>query len=54
MKNAFLYGDLLEEMYMEILSGFGTNQNIGKVCRLRKSLYTRSGFNEPDLTGSEK
>jgi Reverse transcriptase (RNA-dependent DNA polymerase) len=39
VKNAFLHGDLLEEVYMEIPRGFGTNQTTGKVCRLRKSLY---------------
>jgi Reverse transcriptase (RNA-dependent DNA polymerase) len=39
VKNAFLHGDLLEEVYIEIPSSFGTNQTIGKVCRLRKSLY---------------
>jgi Reverse transcriptase (RNA-dependent DNA polymerase) len=39
VKNVFLHGDLLEEVYMEIPPGFGMNQTIGKVCRLRKSLY---------------
>jgi Reverse transcriptase (RNA-dependent DNA polymerase) len=38
VKNVFLHGDLLE-VYMEIPPGFGMNQTIGKVCRLRKSLY---------------
>ena len=36
--NAFLHGDLAEEVYMKIALGFHTNQP-GKVCRLRKSLY---------------
>jgi Reverse transcriptase (RNA-dependent DNA polymerase) len=40
VKNVFLYGDLLEEVYIEIPPGFDTNQTImGKVCRLKKSLY---------------
>ena len=39
VKNTFLYGDMLEEMYMEVPLGFGTKQTVGKVCRLKKSLY---------------
>jgi Reverse transcriptase (RNA-dependent DNA polymerase) len=39
VKNAFLHGDLLEEMYMEIPPGFDTNQTMDKVCRFKKSLY---------------
>jgi Reverse transcriptase (RNA-dependent DNA polymerase) len=39
VKNAFLYGDLMEEVYMEIPLDFGTTQTMGKICRLKKSLY---------------
>jgi Reverse transcriptase (RNA-dependent DNA polymerase) len=39
VKNTFLHGDLLEEVYMEIPPGFDTNQTVGKVCMLKKSLY---------------
>ena len=39
IKNAFLHGDLQEEVYMEQPLGFVAQGEIGKVCRLRKSLY---------------
>jgi hypothetical protein len=40
MKNAFLHGDLQEEVYMEIPPGFANEQTVGKVCRLKKSLWS--------------
>ena len=39
IRNTFLNGDLQEEVYMEQPPGFVTHEEIGKVCRLRKSLY---------------
>ena len=39
VKNAFLHGDLHEEVYMHVPPGFETNQTNGKVLRLHRSLY---------------
>ena len=39
VKNAFLHEELMEEVYVAIPPVFGTIQTVGKVCRLRKSLY---------------
>jgi hypothetical protein len=39
VKNAFLHGDLQEEIYMHIPPGFSTVQTEGKLLKLRRSLY---------------
>ena len=39
IKNVFLHGDLQEEVYMEQPLGFVVQGEIGRVFRLRKSLY---------------
>ena len=39
IKNAFLHGDLVEEVYMEQPLGFVAQGEFGLVCRLRLSLY---------------
>ena len=39
IRNAFLHGDLQEEVYMEQPSGFVAQGEVGNVCRFRKSLY---------------
>lgn len=39
VKNAFLKGDLEEEVYMDIPLGFEDMSTANKVCKLKKSLY---------------
>ena len=39
IKNVFLHGDLVEEVYMQQPSGFVAQGVSGLVCKLRHSLY---------------
>jgi hypothetical protein len=39
VKNAFLYGELDEEIYMHVPPGYDKNVPVNTVCKLRKALY---------------
>ena len=39
VKNAFLHGDLEEEVYMDIPPGYGTSFETKIVCKLERVLY---------------
>ena len=39
VKNNFLHGDLEEDVYIDIPPGFNESKSVGKVCKLKKSLY---------------
>jgi len=43
IKNAFLNGDLVEEVYIEIPPGLETSSNVNRVCRLKKiTIWTQT------------
>ena len=39
VKKAFLNGKLLEDVYMTQLEDFVNPENVGKVCKLQRSIY---------------
>jgi hypothetical protein len=42
VKNTFLHGDLQEELYMEIPPGLSMPQAVGKVCQLKKIVWSQT------------
>ena len=49
IKNAFLHGDLVEEVYMEQSPGFVAQGESDLVCRLRRSLLGRKKSLLPEI-----
>ncbi|KAI5337206.1 hypothetical protein L3X38_016475 [Prunus dulcis] len=39
VKNSFLHGDLLEEVYMSLPPGYNASGNANVVCKLKKALH---------------
>lgn len=51
IKTAFLYGNLSDEIYMQIPEGFDSEHTHNKICLLKKSLY---GLKQSPLKWNEK
>ena len=54
MKNAFLNGELLEEVYMDASLGFEDMFTKGKVCKLQSLSMASCNLLEPSLIGSRE
>ena len=51
VKNAFLHGDLEEEIYMDIPPGYTVTSGKETTCRLQRALYGLNNHLEHSLAG---
>ena len=54
VKNAFLYGELEEEIYMEVSLSYDNNLTAHIVCKLKKSCTDLSTHHEHGLEDSKE